>query len=211
MHAIRLHRAIAHDVVADFALWRLNRMIDLARRRLQNFSHLPQDRPRGNIFDRLHADQPRLPHLFHAHQVPVVSISGRPHGNFKFVLIVSSIRRGFANVPLHAAGPQHRPRHAKRDGICRCQNSDALGARDPDAVLRQQSFVFNDARFKILAESFHFLFERVIGFVLQPADAKRMRRQPRPAILFKYLQNFFSLAEAIKKRRERPNIQSMRA
>ena len=133
-------------------------MVDLARRRLQNFSHFGKDRAGGNILDGLQANQARLPHLFHADQIAIIGVTGRADGNFEFVLIVSRVRSGFANVPFHAAGAQHRAGHAKGDGVCGRQNPYALGAPDPNAVLREQVFVFDDARFEILAKAFHFLF-----------------------------------------------------
>ena len=126
-------------------------------------------------------------------------------------MIVGRVRHGLADVPFHTASSEHRPGHTKGDGICRGQNPDTLGTPDPDAVLREQSFVFNDARFKILAEPFNILLERVIGLVLQPADAERMRGQARPAVLFKNLQDFFTLAEAIEERSKCTNVQSMSA
>src|ERR1700722_18907247 len=39
-YAIRLRRSVAYDVVAEFALGRFNRVINLARRRVQDFSHV---------------------------------------------------------------------------------------------------------------------------------------------------------------------------
>src|SRR5207244_12477300 len=113
--------------------------------------------------------------------------------------------------PLPTASSEHRPGHTKGDGICRGQNPNTLGTPDPDAVLREQSFVFNDARFKILAKPFNILLESVIGLVLQPADAERMRGQARPAVLFKNLQDFFALAEAIEEQSKCTNLQIMRA
>jgi len=84
-------------------------VIDLAWRRLQNFANFRHDRPRRNIFDGLQTDQPRLPHFFHADQIPIVGVSGCTNGNLEFVLIVGRIRRGFADVPFHSAGAEHGP------------------------------------------------------------------------------------------------------
>src|SRR2546421_164388 len=89
----------------------------------------------------------------------------------EFVLIVGRVRHGLADVPFHTASSEHRPGHTKGDGICRGQNPDTLGTPDPDAVLCEQSFVFNNARFKILAEPFNILLERVICLVLSQAAA----------------------------------------
>src|SRR6266446_310503 len=208
-HTIGLDRAVAHDVIAYFSLWGFNRMVDLTRRRLQNFSHLSEDRAGRNILDGLQANQARLPHLFHADQIAIVGVSGRADGNLKFVLIVGRVRRGFANVPFDATGSEHGPGYTEGDGVGSRQNPHALGTPDPNAILREQILVFDDARFEILAEPCDFLFESVVGFVLQAADAKRVGGQARPAVFLKNLQNFFAFAEAIKERRKRANIQSM--
>src|ERR1700674_2249011 len=61
-HAIRLRRAVAHDIVAKLALGPFNRVIYLSRRRLQNLAYLPQNAPAGNVLDGLQADKSRLPH-----------------------------------------------------------------------------------------------------------------------------------------------------
>src|ERR1700693_1930152 len=44
-HAVRLRRAIANNVIAKLALGRFNRVINLARRRLQHFADLAHARP----------------------------------------------------------------------------------------------------------------------------------------------------------------------
>src|SRR5439155_13909964 len=51
MHAIGHDGAVANNVITDFAFWRFNRMIDLARRRLQHLPHFRHDRHGGNIVD----------------------------------------------------------------------------------------------------------------------------------------------------------------
>src|SRR5260370_14233587 len=166
VHAIGHDGAVAYDVIANFALGRFYRVIDFAWRRLQNFPRFSHGRPSGIILDGLQTDQPRLPHFFHADQVTIVRVSGCTDGNLEFVLIVGRVRRGFADVPFHAASPQHWPGHAKRDGVRRGQDPHALGSPDPDAALREQSFVFPDARFKTFSHPFTFLLESVVAFVL---------------------------------------------
>src|SRR5438093_1186965 len=189
-----------------FALWRFNRMLNLARWRLQYLSYFRHDWSGGNIFDGLEADQTRLPHLFHADQIAVVRVTGCADSNLELVLIVRRVRRGLADVPLHAAGPQHWPGHAKCDGVRRRQNSHAFRPPDPDAVLREQLLVFHDARFEILAESLNILLEGVVSLVLQPADAEGMSGQARAAVLFKNFQDFLAFAETVEERSERADV-----
>src|SRR5438105_12565960 len=106
---------------------------------------------------------------------------------FNFVCIVCSERHCCADVPLYYASSQDGTGCAQSDGLSRLQDSDALGAAKPDAVLRQQFFVIGDTRFEGFAEALDVFFERVVGLVLQPADAKRMRGQSRATIFLENL------------------------
>src|ERR1700722_9115325 len=136
-HAIRLRCSIANNVVAKLALRRLNRVVNLSRRRLQHFSDFTHDRAGRNIFDGLQADQPRLAHFFHAHDVPIVGVAIFADRNFKFILVVRGVRHRLADVPLHAAGAQHRPRSAVIDGFLCGQDANSLGASHPDAIFSE--------------------------------------------------------------------------
>src|ERR1700688_2704745 len=55
-HAIGLRCTVANNVIAKLALGRFNRVINLARRRLQHFADFAHDRPGRNILDGLQAD-----------------------------------------------------------------------------------------------------------------------------------------------------------
>ncbi len=63
---------------------------------------------------------------------------------------------------------------------------------------------------EVVAEALHILLEAVVGLVLQAADAEGVGGEARAAILLENFQNFFALAEAIKDRRERADIESVR-
>src|SRR5690348_7323995 len=210
-HAIRLYGSVANHVIAQLAFGRFNRMIDFARRGLQHFAYFRHDRAGGNVFYGLQTDQARLPHLFHAHEVAVVGVARGAYGNFKFVLVVGGVGHRFANVPLHAAGAKHRTRGTESNRVFRLQNSYALCTAEPDAVLRQQVLVVLDAWFEGFAETLDVFFQGVVGFVLEPADAKRMRGEARAAIFLENLENLFAFAEAIEERRERANVQRVRS
>ena len=57
----------------------------------------------------------------------------------------------------------------------------------------------------------HVLLESFVGFILQAADAEGMRGQPCAAIFLENLENLFPVAEGIKKRRDRADIERMRS
>ena len=60
-------------------------------------------------------------------------------------------------------------------------------------------------------EILHILLEAVVGLVLQPADAEGVRRQPRAAIFFENLENFFAVAKGVEQRRDGANVERMRS
>src|SRR5690348_5197691 len=191
-YTIGLRGAVAHDVVAQFAFGRLNRVINLSRRRLQHFADFAEDRPGGNFLDGLQADLPRLPHLFQPHHVPVVRVAVLSRRYAELVLIVSRIRHRLTDVPLHAARAQYGPGNAHGNRIVRLEYADALGSAHPDAVFGEQGFVFIHALVEIFAESLDVLLQFVVSLVLQAADAEGMRGQPRAAILLENLQDLFA-------------------
>src|SRR5215472_7643698 len=84
-------------------------------------------------------------------------------------------------------------------------------SRGPDAVLGQQFLVLGDTGFKGLAEALNVFLQRVVGLVLQAADAKCMRGQPRSAIFFENFQDFFALAETVENRRKCANVERVRS
>ena len=168
-------------------------------------------RPFGNSFDRLLDNAQRLPHLDHAHDVPVIGIAVFAGGNFKVEILIVGIGLRFAQVPLHAAGAKYRAGHAQRDAILAGNFADTFGAFEPDAIGGEQLFVFVDLRLHERNEILHVPFESVVRFILQSADAKSMRGEPSAAILFENLENLFAVAEGIEQRRDRADIERVRA
>src|SRR5207244_5950746 len=116
-----------------------------------------------------------------------------------------------ADIPFHSAGPQHWPGHAQCDAVLVRDCAHALGALDPNTVGREQFFVFIDLWGDEIYKLLHIAFEPVIGLVLTAANSKRMRSQARAAVLLENLENFFAVAEGVEERRDRADIQSMRA
>ena len=81
----------------------------------------------------------------------------------------------------------------------------------PDAIGGEQFFVFVDLRRHERHEILDVFFEPVVGLILQAADAKGVRRKPRAAVLFENLENLFAIAERVKQRRDRADIERMRS
>ena len=152
-----------------------------------------------------------MPHLGHAHQVPVVSVAVLTDWNLEVEVLVVGVGLRFAQVPLHAAGAQHWARHAQRDAIRSGNHSDIFRALDPDAIRGEQFFVLVDLRAKESEEVLHFLLEAAVGFVLKAANAEGVRGEPCSAIFLVDLQNLFAVTERIEKRSDGADIERMRA
>src|SRR4051812_6571109 len=74
--AVRVRRlAVAHDEVTKLALRRLDCVVRLAGRRLDQTRHFADDRPFRNAFGRLPDDAERLPEFLHSYEVPIVGIA----------------------------------------------------------------------------------------------------------------------------------------
>src|SRR5205807_10490917 len=74
------------------------------------------------------------------HHQAIVSIAMVPEWNPEFKTRINSVTVHFANVVIHAACAQHRPRNTGADRELRRKVSDILSARDHDFVLQNQRF-----------------------------------------------------------------------
>ncbi len=115
--AIRHRASIADDVVAQLALRRLDRMVDIPDRRLDDLGHLGHERSIRNLFDGLRDDSRRLPHFFHPHKIPIVGIANFTDGNIEIEFRIDAVRLGLAQIPLHTGTSQARPGQSQIDRI----------------------------------------------------------------------------------------------
>src|SRR5581483_4688789 len=115
------------------------------------------------------------------------------------------------HVPLHARCTQYRSSYTQRLAVAAIQDAYALGALHPDAVCREQLFVFAELRLHEVAKLLYLFFEAVVGVVLAAADAERVRRQPRATIFLDNLQDLFAIAECVEQRRHCAYIERVRA
>ena len=101
--------------------------------------------PMRQLVQRLLDDLERLAHLLHADQVAGVHIAFGAGRDLEIVLLVAGVGPRLAQVPLDAAGAQHRAGHAEVQGILR--RSDLADAQRPveeERVAGQQGFVLVD-------------------------------------------------------------------
>src|SRR5438105_4761564 len=83
-----------------------------------------------------------------------------------------------------ACSSQHRPGDAELLALFRAEDAHSLEPVHPDAVVGEQLFVFIDFGQEHVAEGFHLFFKAIVEFILQTADAKCVRGEPRAAIIF---------------------------
>src|SRR5262245_33356320 len=100
--------AVADDKVPELAFWRLDRVIRLASKRLDETRHLAHDRPFGNALRRLADDAQRLAELLEANEIPVVGVTDGPDRHVEFHFVVRRVRFVLANVARHAGPSQRR-------------------------------------------------------------------------------------------------------
>ena len=126
--AIRHRASVADDVVAQFPFRRLDRVVDVADRRLDDLRHLGHERSIRNLFDGLRDDSRRLPHFFHPDHVPIVGIANFTDGNIEIEIRIDAVGLGLAQIPLHAGTAQARPGQPHIDGVFSGDDADILRA-----------------------------------------------------------------------------------
>src|SRR5580700_12186866 len=186
-------------------------MIDLAHRRLDHLGHFRHDRAFGNCVHRLLDNAQGLAHLGHANQIPVVGVAIGSDWNFEIEFGVRRVGLSLAQIPLHAAGAQDRAGYAERDAIGARDHAHILGTLQPDAIGGEQFLVFIDFWRNKSQKILYFLFETGVSLILAAANAKRMRSQARPTVLFENLEDLLSIPKRIEKWRHRSDIERVRA
>ena len=152
-----------------------------------------------------------MPHLLHADDIPVVGVTVFADGNFEIKVGVSSVGLGFAQVPFHTAGTQHRTGHTERYAFPGGNLTHIFGALDPDTVGCKKFFVLANLGSDKIEKFLYLAFKPLVRFIHAPADAERVGSQPSAAVFLEDLENFFPIAKGVKKRRNGADIERMRA
>lgn len=98
-----------------------------------------------HLVEALMDDAEGLPEFFHAAEVAVVAISVNAHGHVEVYLIVGIVRLAFPHVPGDARAAEHDARERVVESVGGGDDTDALGAAFPDAVVCEEFFGFVDA------------------------------------------------------------------
>ena len=232
LQPMRRAAAFADDVKTEFALRVLRREIDLARRRVDalgdvdemvdQFLHLRQHglllgqqnlgvgripRAVGHAVDGLLEDAHALPHLFHAHEITVVTVA-RP------------CRRGYRNRNSHSRCtdapcecPIRRPNRAG-SGPSRRNRSHPPSVSTPMSRVRSMKMRLRVSSLSIssIVAGNSFRNFRSIGtksgrhIVGKSADARVTGREPRAADAFAQIVNLFAFAERVEEDRHRADV-----
>src|SRR5436190_12176874 len=137
---IRIRAAVTDEIKAEFSLGPFDTPIRFARRRLESADlHLRiHNGPSRDLFKGLLQDSKALPHFQRAHHQAIIGIAVVAQRYAKLKAGIESIAIHFAQVVVHAAGPQHRSGDAGIDRQLGGEPAHALRARDQDLALDQQ-------------------------------------------------------------------------
>src|SRR5260370_1412164 len=237
MNAQRLRRPIAGDENAQLAPRRLDGHENLARRGRKSLSenlevvderfhlrlHLlalgrndagrfrSHRTLRRNFLHRLADNLQALAHLRNSDHVAREAVRIGARGHIELEFFIAGVGENFAVVVRHARGAKRRPRHAQRDGILGGNVANSLRSANPDAVAGEQLLVFVDAPGHHLQKFLDALEVAGRRVQRQPADADVAGHHALASDKLKNLQDFFALAEAIKKDGHGPEVDGVRA
>ena len=93
--------------------------------------------PLYTLFD----DVVALPHLFHAHQIPVVAVTLDTNGDVEVQPVIDRLRLLPAQIPHHSRAAQHRAGKTQRHRAFRRHHADAHRALLENTVVGQQRFL----------------------------------------------------------------------
>lgn len=97
-------------------------------------------RTRRHFVKALVDNAQRLSELFHAAQIPVITVAVHADRNIKFYLVVCIVRLGFADIPRYARPTQHDTAKRVVESLSGRHDSNILGSPLPDAVVGEEFF-----------------------------------------------------------------------
>src|SRR4029077_14532867 len=162
---------------------------------------------RHGLFD----DFETLANLGNADHVPAIAIGIGARRNIEIEFFVAGIRKKLAIVVSQACRAQRWSAHAVSDGVFKFDYADVLQARQPDAVLGEQRFVFIDTAGHHFQKAADNAAPACGWFEGPPADADVAGHHALAGETFKNFKDLFTLAEAIKKDGHGAHVDSVRA
>src|ERR1700740_808622 len=168
--------AVAGDTKSQLAARRFNPLMNFARRRSETFRvnfeviDEPFDRGfhlfarrgnnsgsggldgpfRGNLFHGLADDFDAFANFGYADLIAREAVARGLRLNVEIKLFIARVGKSLADVVRHAAAAQHGARSSHGDGIFGADDSQRLGATEPNAVIGEQAFVFVNVRGKAI-------------------------------------------------------------
>src|SRR6201987_746987 len=224
--------AVAGDKKSQLAARRFNRLVDFTRRRSETFRvnleviDEPFDRGfhlfarRGNNSgsggldgpfrrDFVHGLADDLDALANFGDADLIAGEAVARGlrlNLEVKLFIARVGKSLADVVRHATAAQHWARSAHADGIFGADDSPALRAAEPDAVIGEQAFVFVNVRGKGIdyaTDLIEPVRRRLEG---DAADAEIAGHHPLARDVFENLHDLFALAEGVEEDGPRAEI-----
>ena len=117
--------------------------------------------------DALFDDAVGLLHLFHAHQITVIHVTGLAHWDIKVQQIIDIVRLLLAQIPSYARATQHGARKAHIQSTLGRDNTDIDSTLFPDAVVGQQGVILLQALGEALCEVINKVQQGTLSILIQ--------------------------------------------
>jgi hypothetical protein len=106
---------------------------------------LDLDGASGHLVQALVDDAEGLTELLHTAEVTVVAVTVDTDGNVELDLVVCVVRLGLADIPWHTRTTKHDTGERVVESISSADDTNTLGAADPDTVVGQELLGLIDA------------------------------------------------------------------
>ena len=136
---------------------------------------LDRHRPRigAQPVDTLTDDAVGLAHLFHAHQIAVITIAVHADRNIEIDLMIGRIGLLLAQIPFDAGAAQHGTGETELQCPLRRDHTDAHGALLPDAVVGEQGLVLIDMTGEAVGKVLDEIEQRAVAGAVALGDLAR--------------------------------------
>jgi hypothetical protein len=90
-----------------------------------------------------------LSKLLHPAQIPIIAVSVLTNRNIELDLVIGVVGLGLADVPGDAGAAEHDPGERVVKSVGRVDDTDALGASNPNPIVREELFGLVDTVAKL--------------------------------------------------------------
>ena len=151
-------------------------------------------------------DAHALAHLFHADEITIIAVAHRADRDVELQIRVAKIRRGLAQVVLHAAGAQVRTAQAVINRHLLRDDADIARAIHPDAVAREERFRLVDVHDDFVEELPDLIHPARRQIARHAADARVAGGETRTRQRLEQIVELLALRERVHEHGQRADI-----